>query len=729
MLFNGRYYNMPHTSDIDYTQLFRSFPAQYLVFRVNDPDFTLVEASDVVFGWSDDVREAAIGKPYREAFAKPSNEHFQDAIDGALLNSFRKVIKTRTPDEMEHFRYDVVGRDGKNIERYWQATNNPILDKKGRVAYISQLIIDVTDEIEADQETLHIQQQLDEALSIGSIGTWVWDVQRDRLFADKNLAAIFGVPAEDAAKGVPLKTFTDSIYSDDQERVLALVDDAIKNTGKYEAEYRTVSADGIVRWITAKGRVEYDESHTPIQFPGVMFDITDRKTAELNLRLLVDASRAFSASLDYNVTLQKVADLMVPDLADWCTVDILNKKGEVELVAVAHRDPDKVAWARQYRDSTGKVRLDAPSGTGKVIREGTPDFYPVITEEVIRATTKDKKQLELALSLDIRSAMTVPIDSQGKTVGAITFIATGYSRHYTEKDFSMAQQLALRASLAITNASLYEQAREELVERKELQKQLKIVNEVLEHRVLERTSQLNTANVDLSRINQELQDFAYVASHDLQEPLRKIQAFGDILHEEYSDKLGDGKDYLARMQSAAARMTVLIDDLLAFSRVTTHTKDLEYIDLNVVVEGVLEDLEQRIEDTGGKVTVDDLPTVKADPTQMRQLFQNLIGNALKFHKADISPVVKISSKTISKVHVIQCSDNGVGFDEKYLDRIFAVFQRLYGRDVYEGTGIGLAVCRKIVERHNGSITAKSKPGVGSTFIIKLPVTTKKEAKL
>ncbi|PLS81190.1 histidine kinase, partial [Candidatus Saccharibacteria bacterium] len=176
----------------------------------------------------------------------------------------------------------------------------------------------------------------------------------------------------------------------------------------------------------------------------------------------------------------------------------------------------------------------------------------------------------------------------------------------------------------------------------------------------------------------------------------------------------------------------LIEDLLSFSRVTTQARPFVPVDLNKVMEDVTSDLETRISETGGAVQVEDLPTVMADPTQMRQLLQNLVGNALKFHKSDVPPVVRVRSEAVTaksgkiKEFRLTITDNGIGFDEKYLDRIFAVFQRLHSRDSYKGTGIGLAVCRKIVERHGGTITALSTEGVGSTFIITLPTKKLKE---
>ena len=238
---------------------------------------------------------------------------------------------------------------------------------------------------------------------------------------------------------------------------------------------------------------------------------------------------------------------------------------------------------------------------------------------------------------------------------------------------------------------------------------------------------------ELARSNAELEQFAFVASHDLQEPLRKIQAFGDRVKTKCEKiDLGEAGDYLNRMQNAAARMQTLINDLLAFSRVIRSSQPFVPVDLNAVTKEVLNDLEVRIEKNGARVDVGELPTINGDPTQMRQLMQNLLSNALKFQPAGRQPVVTISSRIISEpnettavantnpVWEISVQDNGIGFDEKHLEKIFAVFQRLHGRTEYEGTGIGLAVCRRIVDRHGGSITARSQPGKGATFVFTVP---------
>jgi PAS domain S-box-containing protein len=260
-----------------------------------------------------------------------------------------------------------------------------------------------------------------------------------------------------------------------------------------------------------------------------------------------------------------------------------------------------------------------------------------------------------------------------------------------------------------------------------------IFKDITERRRAEET--LNRKAAELARSNSELEQFAYVASHDLQEPLRKIQAFGDRLKTKCDAvNLQDGRDYLERMQSAAARMQTLINDLLTFSRVISASQPFVPVDLNVVAKGVLSDLEVRIEQKKATIEIGHLPTIEADPLQMRQLLQNLIGNALKFQSPDNHPVVKISAQILKSPfastleedpYAEQCEltiqDNGIGFDEKYLDKIFAVFQRLHGRNEFEGTGVGLAVCRRITDRHGGTITAKSKPGEGAAFTIAVPV--------
>jgi PAS domain S-box-containing protein len=235
-------------------------------------------------------------------------------------------------------------------------------------------------------------------------------------------------------------------------------------------------------------------------------------------------------------------------------------------------------------------------------------------------------------------------------------------------------------------------------------------------------AELHGAMLRLEQSNRELEDFAYVASHDLQEPLRKIQAFGDRLHAKYAAELPEqAQDYIGRMQAAAKRMQVLINDLLAFSRITTKAQPFVPVDLEHVAREVAHDLEIRMHEANAHVEIGALPAIDADPLQMRQLIQNLVSNALKFRRDGVPPLVTINGSVDGETAQLVVADNGIGFDEKYAERIFTMFERLHGRGAYEGTGIGLAICRKIVERHGGEIVARSTPDVGSTFTVTLPV--------
>ena len=251
--------------------------------------------------------------------------------------------------------------------------------------------------------------------------------------------------------------------------------------------------------------------------------------------------------------------------------------------------------------------------------------------------------------------------------------------------------------------------------------------------------QLENSVTELKRSNKNLEQFAYVASHDLQEPLRKIQAFGDILQAQYAPQIGDGgTDIVRRMQSAAGRMQVLIKDVLAYSRIAARRETVGPVDLNQLMRDVLTDIDTAISEKQAQVTVGVLPTVRGDAAQLRQLFQNLISNALKFTKTDEAslPVIAVSCQqvngrevpglTLSSVdadqsfYLIEVTDNGIGFDPRQAERIFQVFQRLHNRSEYQGTGIGLAIVQKVVENHHGYIVAEGRPGEGATFRIALP---------
>ena len=279
------------------------------------------------------------------------------------------------------------------------------------------------------------------------------------------------------------------------------------------------------------------------------------------------------------------------------------------------------------------------------------------------------------------------------------------------------QQLQLHEKkLLAANRSL----QKEIEERKASEEKVKLLNE-----------QLVQNNAHLKSVNEELDQFAYIASHDLQEPLRKIMVFSDkILMKENMEE--ETKKYFRKIINSSKRMQLLINDLLTFSRQSVNSSDFKRTDLNILVKEAIAELEIEIEKTNAQIHIEELPVIWAIPSLMRQLFYNLIGNAIKFRKKTTEPVIHIDSENLNGnahrsaknngagFYRISVSDNGIGFDSKYSDEIFMVFKRLHSYHVFEGSGVGLSICKKIVEKHNGTITAKSRPDHGSTFTIELP---------
>jgi two-component system, chemotaxis family, CheB/CheR fusion protein len=261
----------------------------------------------------------------------------------------------------------------------------------------------------------------------------------------------------------------------------------------------------------------------------------------------------------------------------------------------------------------------------------------------------------------------------------------------------------------------------------------KTVADVLEQKVQERTAELQKMNIELEASNTELLQFASVASHDLKEPLRKIHMFGNLIKDRYLDGKDEmAKEYMNRIIVSSARMTRLINDLLNFTRLSVNS-EMEMTDLNVVIEEVLSDLEVAIEEKQAVIHYDKLPKVEVIPGQLRQVLQNIISNALKFNKKDVPPVITIHSEIIDRCTLdaalkaggeycrLTFVDNGIGFENQYADKVFTIFQRLHPREKYDGTGIGLAIAKKIIERHKGLIAASSKEGEGAVFTIVLPL--------
>ena len=427
-------------------------------------------------------------------------------------------------------------------------------------------------------------------------------------------------------------------------------------------------------------------------------DITKRKRSEVQL---LESQKKLQ--LLSEVTQKIRQSLQINEIVETTATEILNLL-----------QADRVLIFRLFERGYGQIVVEAiaPECASVLQKNITDDCFQetylkkysqgrIYTINDVEKAEIEPCLVEFMQSFGVKAKLVVPILLKQNLWGLVIVHQCSKSREWTNFEIEILQQLANQIGIALAQAQLLE---DESRQRQEL-----------------------------ARSNAELQDFAYIASHDLQEPLRKIQAFGNRLQAQFSEALGDrGQDYLERMHNAAERMQALINDLLSLSQVTTKAQPFVSVNLEQITQEVISDLELAIEQTGGRIEVGDLPTIEADPLQIRQLIQNLISNALKFHRTGVTPVVNISGQkleieqgVIEKLVVVHCQitieDNGIGFDEKYLDRIFNVFQRLHNRSEYEGTGMGLAICRKVAERHGGSITATSTPGQGTKFVVTLPI--------
>ncbi|CAN5243792.1 sensor histidine kinase [soil metagenome] len=389
--------------------------------------------------------------------------------------------------------------------------------------------------------------------------------------------------------------------------------------------------------------------------------------------------------------------------------DLIDKKYEEMKRTIAVREQTDLTTAAQ----------DIMKGEGKAIMDRIREIVgeALVTEVELQKT----RQRDANHQIFIARVITFAAASL-----AIVIILIAAAVNHNE----LRRRIKANEALVATKARL--EVVHEAVQKSELQ--YRTLADHFEKQVEDRTAELQTQSLLLKSSNEELEKFAYIASHDLQEPLRKIQAFGDRLLKRQRDRLEpEGQDAIDRMLDAAGRMRRLIEDLLAFSRVSSNIKPFEPVSLNVVLAEVVATFEVRIEQAAARVVVEVLPTVLGDESQLRQLFQNLIGNSFKFAKPGVPPEIRIDAIAFADLPLecdpappsgegrrVTVTDNGIGFEQQYADRIFELFQRLHNRSHSDGTGLGLAICKKIATRHGIILQVRSRPGEGTVFSLDWP---------
>ena len=457
-------------------------------------------------------------------------------------------------------------------------------------------------------------------------------------------------------------------------------------------EKRFVHKDGSVIWVQRTMSIVTDDAGKPQYVISVVENISKRKQVERRQMvehavtlLLADAHsiveaiprviQIMSETLGYAYGARWVldpADRVLRCTESWCAAE--------------------PAVEEFCRKSTSSVETETPGKPGGLNRAVWSTAAPVWIADVAQETAL--KRRESAQQAGLRSAFAFPIPVGGKFYGVMEFFGREV-RPRDERILEIARTVGHQIG--------------QFIARKQAEAELQEAN-----------AQLILKAQQLSRSNAELEQFAYVASHDLQEPLRMIASYTQLILRRYGDRFdGDAREFMDFIVDGATRMKQLIEDLLAYSRVGTHGKAFRPTDSGAAVQKALANLRAAIESSNGTVTCDPLPTINADEFQLVQLFQNLIGNALKFKGAE-TPHVHISVNEQADTWTFGVKDNGIGIDGEYFDRIFMVFQRLHSRTDYPGTGIGLAICKKVVDRHGGRLWIESGVGSGSTFWFTVP---------
>jgi len=397
-----------------------------------------------------------------------------------------------------------------------------------------------------------------------------------------------------------------------------------------------------------------------------------------------------------------VAQLAVPALADWCIIDALDEDDTIRRVTVTHVDPSKIDLAAEF-ERRYPPDPNAPTGVPNVLRTGKSEFYPEISDAMLVKGARDPEHLKILRGLGFTSAMIVPLVGRDRwIVGAITLVTATPGWHFTTSDLEMAEDLARRCAVAIENALLYGSAQ--------------ALNAVLEDRVARRTA-------DLEKANQELAAFTYSIAHDLRAPLITIGGFSEMLAEDYAAALPEDALRITRQIVGSARhLSALITDLLTFSRLSNQPVNQQPVAPADVARLALADLDAVAAGRQGSVHIGDLPPCRGDPALLKQVFVNLLSNALKFSRNREDATIEVGwlrDQADSTHHTLFVKDNGVGFDMQYADKLWRVFQRLHRADDFEGTGVGLAIVQRIIQRHGGRVWAESEPGKGATFYFTL----------
>jgi PAS domain S-box-containing protein len=636
------------------------------------------------------------------------------------------------------------------------------------------------------------------ALQSAGLGTWDMDPIKKRVIWDERCRELYGFPQGNITSYENVIAY---VHPEDKLLVESAISKALsgENLGRYDVEFRTIgAADNKLRWLRSIGQAYFNEQGVAYRFAGTAQDITkqrkNRERQAMLFSLVESGSDCMAASdiegrlfyinptgrkllgipLDLDVSLLDIKDFYSVENYQKFTDEILprlkaGKKWTGRTYVKHYLTNETIPFHADY-NAIRDPRNNSFIGHGASLRDLRPELEAKKEQQKLLALLENSRDfvslsdesghvsyvnaaglklvgldnLEEARRHNSEYLMPEEVDRLKQEVNKELFSRGLWSGEISYRHFKTGETIPVEATTMLVydpvtgasqgRATISRDLREEKASRQRMMDN----EQELERLVEQRTGELKKANIDLNIVNQNLEQFAYVASHDLQEPLRKINMFSALLQDKYANELNEtGVRNLGIIRNAATRMTALIQDLLAFSRVSRQDHLFEKVDLRQTLEQVIADLDVLIQQKGASIEYDQLCSVKAIPLHMTQLFQNLLSNALKFSKVDVPPVITLTSRMMDPQEVaehpqlqngtayfeIKVQDNGIGFAPTYARKIFVIFQRLHGRGEYEGSGIGLALCQKIVIAHNGIIYAESAEKEGATFTVILPAYT------
>jgi PAS domain S-box-containing protein len=686
---------------LDNARLFRSLAEREAALQAANTRFRLVsdatregiwywDVSTNSVEWNDALIDA-LGIP-RAAWGGSFDDWFAllHPDDQPRLSAALKAhLEKRAPYSIDLFRL----RHASGGYRWFTTMGQAEWDAEGRPLRMAGSVRDITEKQLAEDALRASEHRYAQILD--SVGDMIF-CKNDKLnvvYANVATCRYYGMSAEQlrGVSDVPFNEidFTKQYNVDDR--------DVFENGKPLERqEEPNLSPSGELRYFHTIKSPIFDESGKVVELVGVSRDVTERRRAAGAQRNLAEASAILGRSIDYEQTLLNLAEAIVPSAADWCAIDLVTD-GAIRRIAVAHPDPKKVELAYELQ-RLYPTAPDAEHGVPAVIRTRCAELVQSIPEELLVQSARDEQHLAIIRALGLTSYIVVPMIAHGQVLGAVSLVAEGGRRFY-EQDLAFAEELARRASAALENALLFQQVRE--------------LNASLERRVEERTSELLEAN-------EELESFSYSVSHDLRAPIRHISGFIDLLMAHSADRLDEkGRRYIHTIKQASMQMGLLIDGLLAFSRLGRAEVSKQRVALGDLVSAVVRDLEP---DTRGRdITweIGDLPVVAADPTMLRLVLTNLVANALKYTQKRARTRIEIGCRREHE-DTVWVKDNGTGFNMDYAHKLFGVFQRLHSNTEFDGTGIGLATAGRIVTRHGGRIWAEAVEDEGASFYFTLP---------